>query len=544
MQQNSESLRARLARIFGRLFHRNLPDPSCAKVSDARPQESRAQATALVRHVEEEERTQTEPVHVPSLLPTRNAAKKASLANFGIDFGTSWTKVFFKDVLSGHVCAWSFEPQLEGLPPFCWPSTIRAVDGKLFFGTFGERTTGGRVIRSFKVCLVCEKGFINGSKCSFCQCETTGFPPGSFNLRITADKAVIFDPIELVTLYLADLLHELLDRASSVGFVDVDSKPTFNMAAPLDMLNDPSREAIFNRVLHMSDMMKEDVYQGMSIERAKRVVSEVCAGTPSIPGEEERHTFLVPETHAATMGYITDGKAEPGLYAAIDIGAGTTDIAVFRHCREYCERDFAYYSAGTELVGGDGMDRSVLAQLAGIDDMTVEERTEVLGQIRSAKQRLDDMDRIPITGGCLTSDIFMNASQTVLDRILRHYRRIWGLGFEKERNPASWKNLNLFLLGGCNRLRPIRERMEYYNPAEDFCDIQPIFHRIALPAGMESLDPCVKAHLAEYSDLLMIAYGLSFHIGEIRRFFKPREVEPMERRRPKESGLVPEGHWW
>lgn len=544
MQQNGRSLRARIARMLGRLFRKNLPESGCAKVLDRGPEESHAETIPLICHVEDEERTHTGPDHVPSLLPARDAANKTSLVNFGIDFGTSWTKVFFKEILSGRVCAWSFEPQLDGLPPFCWPSTMRAADGMFFFGTPGERMTGGRVIRSFKVCLACENGLISGNKCTFRQCERVGLPPGVFDLRIAAHTAVIFHPIELVTLYLADLLHELLDRASEEALIDADSKSTFNMAAPLDMLNDPSREAIFNRVLYMSDLIKEDVYQGMPVEEAKRAVSEICAGTPSVPGEEERHTFLVPETHAATMGYIADGKAEPGLYAAIDIGAGTTDIAVFRHCREYCEREFAYYSAGTDLAGGDAMDRAVLAHLAGTADMTMEEQAEVLSQIRSAKQRLDDMDTIPIRGNYLTSDIFVSASHAVLDRILQHYRRVWGRAYQKESNPASWKNLNLFLLGGCNRLRPIRDRIEYYNPAIDFCDIQTILHPVGLPTGLESLDPCLKSHLAEYSDLLTIAHGLSFHIGEIRRFFKPREVEPMEKQRRKESGLAPEGHWW
>src|SRR4051794_21637679 len=63
--------------------------------------------------------------------------------NVGIDFGTSSTKVIFTDrhFMPRYVCAFRDNP--DGYPPVCFPSAVRVVDGKVYFGDQAERRTGG-----------------------------------------------------------------------------------------------------------------------------------------------------------------------------------------------------------------------------------------------------------------------------------------------------------------------------------------------------------------------------------------------------------------
>jgi len=115
----------------------------------------------------------------------------------------------------------------------------------------------------------------------------------------------------------------------------------------------------FQCVLHLAYLMRGKIGQGISCEEAENILDVELANNPTLPNDEVRQTFLIPETHAAMVGYMNSGKAEPGLFAAVDVGAGTTDVAIFRYCSELAERDLAYYAAKTGLVGGDAIDKTI-----------------------------------------------------------------------------------------------------------------------------------------------------------------------------------------
>src|SRR5262245_22058796 len=86
------------------------------------------------------------PVPSPGRRLQSAAKQKQDLqVNVGIDFGTSSTKVIFTDqeFMPRYVCAFRDNP--EGYPPVRFPSAVRVVDGKVYFGDEAERRTGGVV---------------------------------------------------------------------------------------------------------------------------------------------------------------------------------------------------------------------------------------------------------------------------------------------------------------------------------------------------------------------------------------------------------------
>ena len=503
----------------------------------------------LISPLRKKPREETTPIQqkeLPIFLPPRREEKRKGQLNIGIDFGTSSTKVFLKDILSNRTYVYAFDNPHDNFGPFCWPSTIRIADRCLYFGIPAERKEDGKAIRSFKICFACKNGTISEKECLFKQCETNRSTTGIFTLLVNQGEHIEFNVCELTALFVAQLLDEVLRTVRADKNFDVESKYTVNMTAPLDMLNNPDLEISFNTALHLANLMTGQITQGIPAAEAKEKLynARLEFELKGLPTEDIRSTFLVPETHAAMMGYMVQGRAEPGLYAAVDVGAGTTDVAIFRRCDKYAERDFTYYFAGTDLVGGDDIDRNILKQVVNTNDVTTMNISKLLGDIRHIKLDFDEIEGTTLEGQPLKAHQFYSAMRPVLDRIVSHYQKIWGGGYEKEKRPPRWQNLSVLLLGGCTKMPLIQNELSRCNPAEDFIHIIPNIKTVELPEAIEVLGSSDKLQIAEYANLLMVAYGASFHIGEIKSFFPPRDVGPDVIQRPPEPEGPFWGHWW
>jgi hypothetical protein len=347
-----------------------------------------------------------------------------------------------------------------------------------------------------------------------------------------------FQAWELACLYLANLMNTVTqERAGGTPFAE-NCRWTYNMAAPLDMVEVGGVGEAFEKVLYFAHQIQDKVRQGIGVEEAKDLVNKVSGSTTEIPGREVRQTFVIPETHAAMVGYIISGKAEPGLYAAIDVGAGSTDVAIFRYCSELAERDVAYYAARTTLLGGNGIDSAICQLLK-------DQQAELLVSVRYAKHKFDEMGEMVVGAERLGHEVVCRAVELVLEKLFTHYRQTWGYGYEKENKPPRWEHLNLLLLGGCSRLSFVRQRLAQ-NPSEALNYIvKHIDHRsVELPQNIKVVGQSEGIDVNSYADLLTIAHGLSFHIAENPEYFTPKEVDPLPHRSIVEDQNKPTGHWW
>jgi len=517
---------------------------------------SQAEATSAQKHLSEHDTgappcggpVESEPegkVSQAVLLPKREIAR-AKLINAGIDFGTSSTKVFMRDITARQAYACAFPDALSGFGPFCWPSTIRVASGRLYFGTLAESMTSGRAIRSFKICLACQQGLFRQEDCATNQCLDDGGESGEFNLRGEDRQNVTFQPRELTSLYLANLIGILANEFGTKEPFGENCKWTYNMVAPLDMVDVPSIERTFEVALHYAYLIKDKIHQGISLQEAKEALNKVASEAPDLPSKESRRTFVVPETHAAMVGYIISGKAETGLYATIDVGAGSTDVSIFRYCSELAERDVAYYSSATGLLGGDAIDHAICSLLMSRVNVTPRHIREVLEKVRYAKHDFDEKAGMVVNGEHLSPGIVADAVNPVLENIFRHYCHTWGRGYEKEQKQHIWEHLNVLLLGGCNQLPFVRRKLSQ-NPsgALNYIIRNIETPSVKLPEDIKVLGSVDDSGVNDYASLLTIAHGLSFHIAENPEYFTPKEVPPLPPPPAKpEDDYKPFGHWW
>jgi len=136
------------------------------------------------------------------------------------------------------------------------------------------------------------------------------------------------------------------------------------------------------------------------------------------------------------------------LYAIVDIGAGTSDISFFR-LAGYGQR-LSYYSTDTVPLGADNVDRRILAQMetsSGTTDLLPAERTELLAQIRIAKQAAATSRQRGHLG--LDAAMCDAAAVYIGVALFKEYKRIWWAGYQKEKRQRTWENgFTVFVTGG------------------------------------------------------------------------------------------------
>lgn len=466
---------------------------------------------------------------IPTTAAPPKAGKKVVLRrNIGIDFGTSTSKTCIRDLLANVVGLVVYPKGTAGVPEFCLPSTVTAHDGKLYFGHSAEAHSGGRVLRSLKMCVPCQKGLI---ACRGCSPEgaAIGRGPGEFVLRDKSGSTSVFSAEELCTLYVAHIYTFILEALGKKVDPAHDQIILSNGAAPLDQVALEPLRRIFERVFFLGRELAGKIRSGIPVDQAKQLLSELSSAYPTTPGEEDRASYLIQETIAALHGPCGDPATPRGLYAVVDIGAGTTNVTFFR-LGSWTERGrtFAYYSSRTEIVGGDDIDRSILGRLlpsSALPEPGSSRYREFLQAIRLGKHDLGRDDLILPEGLRIPNAAVREAITAVGDRIYEVYRAAFKQAYQKEKLADRWEEYTILLTGGGSWVHGIEPLFEVPPHA--------IVKRLQLvrpkaPKGLRGADgKPMKLGPSEFL-LVNLAYGLSTDRPNIPDYFAPDQVEPLK----------------
>jgi hypothetical protein len=120
----------------------------------------------------------------------------------------------------------------------------------------------------------------------------------------------------------------------------------------------------------------------------------------------------------------------------------------------------------------------------------------------------------------------------VADGIFEHYRKTWTGAFEREKSEDRWKTYSLFAIGGGCRIPNIALALRK-KPWDRIRQINQ--RRLMFIDDIEIDGKKDEALFDEFSDLLPIAYGLSFHKAEFPDFILPGNVRPFRPSAPRKN---------
>lgn len=457
-------------------------------------------------------------------------AKATKLIVVGIDFGTSTTKVMYRSAVDFNppVHLVDFAHGHPKFPSYVMPSSIRLdSEYRLWFGDIAE-VGYGKVFRSFKVCAACQ---VSAVACRGChQNNLEKDPPlGRFK-----DGLIGFIPAhELMIYYLAWLL-DIVNGAITHDQRDaVEPELQYNLGVPVAHLAaKPDLVDRFEWILHIALMLRGKIQQGISAAEARSHLIEVLPCSPLPPPAERNHRAL-PETAAAAIWLQkTADDEEITNYMLIDIGAGTTDITIYRYA-QINSHTLPIYGANSVSVAGDNIDFSTIEWFANQSGTRIGNPSQLsstlLQKMRCVKETLPRPNK-PMEA-VLGGKIFALDEQTYINEIVNpHAEAIYKSAsetfreaYQLARRESHWQKIKIVLLGGGSRIVGM-PRYFSDNHLRHFMKQQ--FVKPQIP------DDVVMKSLTDFQ-LLAIAYGLAFPSAGFPGVQPPNQIQPLPPDKPK-----------
>jgi|GEM_PF-2689021 len=248
--------------------------------------------------------------------------------NVGFDFGTHSTKIVIRerDATNGRIVR--IDQDHGDYTPGVSPSVIRIVNNRLWFGTTALTNTGGELLQSLKVAVVCE-------------------------LPTPIAKSVDISNAKLVALYMAWALQNLRRTIQKERY----SRLLLNVSAPMQRIENVKLKKQYLRIVQSAWLLSaapraETIEQGMSVAKAVDLLNAVW--TRPVEAEQQREFDILPETIAPVCSFSTDPAAEAGIHIILDMGAGSTEVSVLdvpEHGSGF--RVLCYYDESRMFGGND-----------------------------------------------------------------------------------------------------------------------------------------------------------------------------------------------
>jgi hypothetical protein len=328
------------------------------------------------------------------------------------------------------------------------------------------------------------------------------------------DRLTAEDLTTLVILYLL----QLGEAAGTRYLRQFRAAPRVSMTtgAPVDHLDRLGMGDLFARMARVAyDAFRNaapSLVEGLRTEDAIALLHESRRRVEQRGSVRERREWVRSEAEAALLWPFFSPAVAEGLYASVDIGAGSTDATFFRitsiHEGGAWRKDkIAFLGANARPPGMDAVGH-VIARDVGV----------ALHDVRGQEDHL-------VTG------LSPNAATAVANRqdeIASVYVDAFRDGYQREPGAGAWQGYGLFRIGGGSKFAPLRRHVA----AATVWPGQVPPGRLLDPGQPADLQTADGAPFRQDATFLLVAYGLSYFAGEVPRVINPTEVQPLRIERP------------
>jgi hypothetical protein len=451
---------------------------------------------------------------IGELLPSR----PDYLVYVGIDFGTSGTKVVFRDLLAKESeqapFALDFGTTLRGYSRFSYPSSIAVEGGEILLGHEAEAAPRPAVVlRSAKMFLLGRHPrrheAFERSLAAACEGRPVSESPYEF----------------ATTLLVADVIRRTRNELFlAYPGIDIDSQVNWSIDVPVDHTEPDEMREPFRRVLDGALAASSWVRPRMRLTEITRDWPGVTTAIANAAGvaEDERRTHVVPEAVAILEGVRGFAPAGWDLnYGVVDIGAGTTDVGIFRVTPLRGNPWMPFFAASTLTVGCDDVDRALCDRLK----VQGSSNDVLRGLVREAKTQLDRGAVTQFTFGDdllqITKDELAAASATVEPAMREQMLRCFADAYSKDKDVGQWRALSIVVVGGGAMIEPLYNVFGRNLPVKEWCSVtlvalDDVFGNVGFAVvGASSVPP-------SRSDLTFLVPALGLTVPEpLRRDYGP-----------------------
>jgi hypothetical protein len=251
----------------------------------------------------------------------------------------------------------------------------------------------------------------------------------------------------------------------------------------------------------------------LTVDRARDALADAEKNVPppDVVPQDQVRDWIRSEAEAAMWWAFRSPGTPDGLYAKIDVGAGTAHSSIFRIVAspsrgKWVKDRMAFFGAHAVPVGMDAVD-AALAEVCGVPSERClslrGKENQILRSFAPAR----------------------SAIKPPLDVIFHGYRLAWQQAYGKDKRTEAWRDYDLFLIGGGSLVNEIRA----------VCVVHPysneryIRHRIRFTEKPRDLMTWNNRSLPErYLPFVQVAYGLSSLSLDVPEVDTPSEIPPIE----------------
>jgi hypothetical protein len=434
-----------------------------------------------------------------------NTESNAISINLGIDLGTSFSKVVWRGPDKAYPICFGANP--ASLMDYLVPSIV-VFDGSTLQTSLSDATdlSSPNAIPNFKMCLACVSD-------SSQECQPSDCPLSSWSRAFS----VLPEPVEFVNAtYLAYLVfrskHLVNTHLRKLGVKDLSIRWSSNLAVPEKYMDTSPVLKSFENVFRIAWLMAMLFDEVGELHKAQEVIeSYACAKTIATSGRN-LDCFVYPEVAAEVAAVTKPRSAKQGLYAFVDVGAGTVDGSVFRFYRPLKDDPSQFTYAANVIRSG-----AAHVELGA---------SEKLAQLSQAWFKRMKEDGGHAGGLSLTSELILDPpfdeSVTQLGSEVRDQLvRLFKAAHEKERGEDHWSDLQLIIGGGGASLplyvNAAREAFRHKgNRANNLTNVA-----LDAPSDFE-MGRLSRKTFHRFA----VAYGLSFHRVNLPDVVLAKDVNP------------------
>lgn len=374
----------------------------------------------------------------------------------GLDLGTSCSKVVWRYRDRSYPVCFGKDP--GSITDYLYPSTVYFDGQALQTDPDPGRDRSWRTefrVSHFKVCLACENN--PHSKCRIGHCALTTWNPALFSDDIKG-KEVSF----ILAYYLASVLTRARDHIIDEFEKRIQRIDRRNIRWKV-CLAVPNRYMAYKNITSEYELVLKtgwlisSALQNLKQKSSARLMKQCYFHASRLAGSNPLDCFIVPETVAQVKSFVKSRNTGDGLYALVDIGAGTVDASVFRlfnHPKQgRVHSDYATMvlntgSAFIESLAFYWFSRQDwLKESDGVSPQYAENRLrEVLRQMKENDgESIPDYPTIPATE---LNQSLVEASKRVKFRVHDLLKKLFDEAYKLEPNADRWTDLKLILSGG------------------------------------------------------------------------------------------------
>ncbi|QXE87399.1 hypothetical protein KP003_03040 [Geomonas nitrogeniifigens] len=414
--------------------------------------------------------------------------KEAVCINIGIDFGTKYTKICYRNVSEDRSKILNFSTKSTSLDHCLIPSIVSLKKD----GTLTTGLTQAEWKKLNKGCKIFE--FIKMKLADLDLQPQCG--------QSTSSDESILETEALCAYFIATLLRRSRDWILANErdiFENRVPRWSANLGVPVEYYDSPSIDR-FRRVLSVAWMMSEEL--GASpltlpelLERYQHVCQNLNLDLSDLQA--------VPEITAAVQSFLISREATPGVYIYFDIGGGTLDGVSFRFYHENGVAKVDFYSGKVEPYGVNKLAEEVAHQ----SELSRKDLEAALVSEEDHCLNLEFTQR------------YQKPIQTLVAKVVIEGYRKDSIGFKSGINS---KALRIFVGGGGERSLYYRSLIQKTHAARNHYSFDLPQYQLSAVCKPRDLDMAGVAEAAYHR--FAVSYGLSVPEGELADYKLPSMI--------------------